>query len=453
MAVEVIQLSAIMTVVTSTRTALSPESNLPCDQDAVRELISRWREDLGGTYRTWFLWPERLKNFRSLRRGIEQVSADIEAGTFGTAYRGSSLETVVHGVAEQRQIFKGADHPFLWKPKLRIPDIYENRDNQLAFGRMLETCRCCTSEAQVLAAVRVFMGHNVKGLGPSAANLLYFLHPTLMPPFNTAIVKGYNALTGSRVKLGKWDEYLSMRDGVLAINHALQDLLSNDLGAIAGLMFDIGSGRFTAPPLPGDNTGVARATWQAELALARANGKVDTAQTAAERQDTTHTEVQGWLRDLGLALGFDVWIASNDRSRACGAGRLGDGCLTSLPSQVTSGPAADAIGLIDVLWLEREGHIRAAFEVEHTTSIYSGIVRMLDLALSGEPGIVRGLYLVAPDTREEEVRAQLRRPAFSRVADLHVRYLPYGELDRNREAIARFGHGLHPIEQLSRDLS
>jgi len=443
----------IMTVVTPTRPAPSLESVLPCDEAALRELVSRWREDPGGTYQTWFLWPERLKNFRSLRRGIEQVSADIEAGTFGTAYRGSSLETVVHGVAEQRQMFKGADHPFLWKPKMRIPDIYENRDNQLAFGRMLETCRCCTTEAQVLAAVRTFMGHNVKGLGPSAANLLYFLHPTLMPPFNTAIVKGYNALTGSRVKLGKWDEYLSMRHGILAINDALRDLLSNDMGAIAALMFDIGSGRYTAPPPPGDDTATARAAWHDELARARADGEVDKAQVAAEREDTTHTEVQGWLRDLGLALGFDVWIASNDRNRACGGGRLGDGCLTSLPSQVTSGPAADAIGLIDVLWLDREGHVRAAFEVEHTTSIYSGIVRMLDLALSGEPGIARGLYLVAPDSREEEVRAQLRRPAFSRVSDLHVRYLPYGELDRNREAIARFGHGLHPIEQLSRDLS
>jgi type II restriction enzyme len=442
-----------MTAVTPTRITPSQESVLPCDKAAVHELVSRWRDDLGGTYRTWFLWPERLKNFRSLRRGIEQVSADIEAGTFGTAYRGSSLETVVHGIAEQRQMFNGADHPFLWKPKLRIPDIYENRDNQLAFGRMLETCRCCTSEAQVLAAVRIFMAHNVKGLGPSAANLLYFLHPTLMPPFNTAIVNGYNALTGSRVRLGKWEEYLSMRQGILAINDALSDMLSNDLGAIAGLMFDIGSGRFTAPPLPGEDTGAARAAWQTELARARDNDEIDKAQTAAERQDTTHTEVQGWLRDLGLALGFEVWIASNDRSRACGGGRLGDGCLTSLPSQVTSGPAADAIGLIDVLWLEPEGHIRAAFEVEHTTSIHSGIVRMLDLALSGEPGIARGLYLVAPDSREDEVRAQLRRPAFSRISDLHVRYLPYGELDRNREAIARFGHGLHPIEQLSRDLS
>ncbi len=39
------------------------------------------------------------------------------------------------------------------------------------------------------------------------------------------------------------------------------------------------------------------------------------------------------------------------------------------------------------------------------------------------------------------MRAQLRRPAFSRVADPEVRYLPYGELERNREAMARFGSG------------
>ena len=38
---------------------------------------------------------------------------DIEAGTFGNLYRGSTLETVVNLVAELRQIFKGADHAFL----------------------------------------------------------------------------------------------------------------------------------------------------------------------------------------------------------------------------------------------------------------------------------------------------------------------------------------------------
>ena len=42
-----------------------------------RELIERWRADPGGTYRSWFLWEERLKNFRSIRRGLGQVVRDI----------------------------------------------------------------------------------------------------------------------------------------------------------------------------------------------------------------------------------------------------------------------------------------------------------------------------------------------------------------------------------------
>lgn len=171
--------------------------------DPLRPLITRWREDEGGTFCSWFLWEERLKNFRSIRRGIEQVIAEIEAGTFGNLYKGSSLETVVGSIAEQRQIFKGADHAFLWKPKLRIPDIYESRENQLAFGRFLDACLCCSAEDALLAAIHRLDACHIKGLGPAAANLLYFLHPTLVPPFNTAIVRGYNAISGARVKLGK----------------------------------------------------------------------------------------------------------------------------------------------------------------------------------------------------------------------------------------------------------
>ena len=420
--------------------------------DAFRTLVARWRTDPGGTYRTWFLWEERLKNFRSIRRGISEVVAEIEAGTFGNVYKGSSLETVVGSIAEQRQIFKGADHAFLWKPKLRIPDIYENREHQLAFGAFLDTCACCTSEREVLDAIRRLDAQRIKGLGPAAANLLYFLHPTVVPPFNTAIVNGYNALTGAKVKLGRWDEYLAMRAGVLDLNASCRDLLSNDLGAIAGLLFDIGSGRYAAPPR--DDNASTRAAWEAELALVRSeNAKTEKALAMAQEGDRTHTEIQAWLRDLGRALGYDVWIAANDRNRLHNGVKLCTGCLDVLPRDVDEAPGADAVRLIDVLWLERAGgRIAGAFEVEHTTSIYSGIVRLLDLALGAGASSPHGLFLVAPDSREEEVRAQLARPAFSRVADLGVRYLPYGELERHREAMARFGHGLKAVEAVARRL-
>jgi len=425
-----------------------PAADAPLDA-----LIRRWRSDPGATYQTWFLWEERLKNFRSIRRGIQTVVRDIRDGTFGTQYRGSTLETVVHSVAEQRQIFKGADHAFLWKPKLRIPDIYESPSNQQAFGTFLDTCVGCTQADELVEAVRALDRHRIKGLGPAAANLMYFLHPTHMPPFNTAIVNGYNALTGAKVKLGSWEEYLALRAGLLRLTADHRHLLSNDLGAVGGLMFDLGSGRYTPPPRTDDDAALQH--WQTDLARVREETAATArARSSANEHDRTHTEVQGWLRDLGAALGFDVWIAANDVSRPYAGGKLGDGCASTLPDSIVGRPGADAVRLIDVLWLDRARfEVVAAFEVEHTTSIYSGIVRMLDLALGAPGQATTGLYLVAPDGREGDVMAQLRRPAFSRVRDLGVRYLPYGELERHRESMARFGQGLKAVESVSRRLS
>ena len=66
---------------------------------------------------------------------------------------------------------------------------------------------------------------------------------------------------------------------------------------------------------------------------------------------------------------------------------------------------------IDVLWLKGRS-IRRAFEVEHTTSVYSGILRMADL-LALQPNMDIRLHIVAPLARREKVLQELRRPVFS----------------------------------------
>ena len=414
----------------------------------MRDLLRRWRDDPRGAYRTWFLWEDRIKNFRSIRRGVQQVAEEIAEGRFGVAYRGSSLETVVHSIAEQRQVFKGADHAFLWKPKLRIPDIYEHPGNQRAFGRLLDACVCCDTAEHVLAEIHRIDALQIKGLGPAVANILYFLHPTIAPPFNTAIVRGYNALFGANVKLGRWEQYLAMRQGLIAFNSKHRDLLSNDLGAAAAFCFDIGMGLYAPPPRQDDVA--ALASWREDLAKVREAAAL---KPGVEQDERTHTQVQGWLRDLGLALGYKVFIAQNDQGRLHEGGKLGEGCLTRLGGRLEAAPGADAVRLIDVLWLSDPDTIISAFEVEHSTSIYSGIVRMLDLALGGAAGSLHALYLIAPDKREVDVRAQIARPAFSRIGDLSVRYLPYGELDKHREAIGRFGTGIQALESVSHRLT
>ena len=104
------------------------------------QIIQQYKTDKQSVYNTWFINnEERLKAFRSIRRGVMQVVDDIKNKKFPNDVKGSSFEFVLTCITEQKQVFEGASHPFYWKPKLRIPDIYENGSNKLAFGQFWKT--------------------------------------------------------------------------------------------------------------------------------------------------------------------------------------------------------------------------------------------------------------------------------------------------------------------------
>ncbi|MDP3180855.1 MAG: hypothetical protein Q8M67_03490, partial [Bacteroidota bacterium] len=118
---------------------------------SLSKIIEQYKSDTESVYNTWFINNEdRLKAFRSIRRGVLQVIEDIKSGKFGNDFKGSSLEFVLTCITEQKQVFEGAAHPFYWKPKLRIPDIYENEKNKIAFGQFLENVLKATNEEQII---------------------------------------------------------------------------------------------------------------------------------------------------------------------------------------------------------------------------------------------------------------------------------------------------------------
>src|SRR6266498_2667084 len=111
------------------------------------QIIQQYKQDKQSVFNTWFINnEERLKAFRSIRRGVMQVIEDIKQKKFGNDFKGTSLEFVLTCITEQKQVFEGAAHPFYWKPKLRIPDIYENESNKTAFGQFLENVLKATTE-------------------------------------------------------------------------------------------------------------------------------------------------------------------------------------------------------------------------------------------------------------------------------------------------------------------
>src|SRR5205807_5014306 len=129
------------------------------------------------------------------------------------------------------------------------------------------------------------------------------------------------------------------------------------------------------------------------------------------RSVTQHTEIQFSLLCLGIDMGLDVWVAKNDRSRTWNGHILGTlpRIVSELPTQFNEATNR-TIELIDVLWLKGNS-IVAAFEVECTTAVYSGLLRMSDL-LALQPNLDIKLYLVAPDERRDKVEGEILRPTF-----------------------------------------
>ncbi len=368
-------------------------------------LIQQYKTDKESVYNTWFINnEERLKAFRSIRRGVMQVIEDIKCKKFPNDFKGSSLEFVLNVITEQKQVFEGASHPFYWKPKLRIPDIYENESNKQAFGQFLENCLNAKNEEQIIKEIIKLDSLKIKGLGPAVASILYFLHPTIIPPFNTAIINGFNFLFKDRKKLGSWSEYLKLREVLVDTNSRFRADLSSDLGAIAGLLFEIGSQKLV---LGGDEYLSEPERKKLEQLIEKRHQVVQ-----KEKEDENlHTEMQYHLLKIGNALGYDVIAASNDRSKKCHGQSFSFISLQCFPTITAEKEVLNTIQLIDVLWFEKgTNNVIAAFEVEKSTSIYSGILRLADLSYSIADGD-EVLYLVVPDTREKDVRLQLSRPA------------------------------------------
>ncbi|MBK8049286.1 MAG: hypothetical protein IPK16_20520 [Anaerolineales bacterium] len=109
-----------------------------------------------------------------------------------------------------------------------------------------------------------------------------------------------------------------------------------------------------------------------------------------------------------------IWLPKGDRSAVLGQWHPAGGVLLdSLPLNYDD-ETLRTLEQIDVIWLRVRSIVRA-FEVEHTTVIYSGILRMADL-LALQPNMKIKLHIVAPAARRDKVFHEIRRPVFARLA-------------------------------------
>jgi hypothetical protein len=136
---------------------------------------------------------------------------------------------------------------------------------------------------------------------------------------------------------------------------------------------------------------------------------VETPRRPAEVRESI--KIQSILAKIGSEMGMRIWIPKADRGAVLGEWEPEDGALVDILPLNYDSTTIKTIEQIDVLWLKGRSIVRA-FEVEHTTSIYSGILRMADL-LALQPNLSIKLHIVAPSARRDRVFEEIRRPVFA----------------------------------------
>jgi hypothetical protein len=133
------------------------------------------------------------------------------------------------------------------------------------------------------------------------------------------------------------------------------------------------------------------------------NGKLPT-------PDLSHSQIQTLLGAIGISKDFDVWIPSNDRSKLDWSLARHFNERENLPYGFEK--ISHILSEVDVVWLQRGGNdLKALFEVEHSTPIYSGLLRFNDIHLAA-PNLKARFSIVSNNERRSLFVKQLSRPTF-----------------------------------------
>ena len=179
----------------------------------------------------------------------------------------------------------------------------------------------------------------------------------------------------------------------------------------------------TEPDIP--TQPIAPEVNQDDAAAVEGDGQKE-AKTATNRDKTDkHTKIQYMLLWLGEKIGLDLWIANNDRNKKYNGKDLSLLFKTSPLPVRKYGEALETIEYIDVMWME-DDNVIVAFEVEESTGVYSGLLRLSDLKIVlSEPD----LYIVSKNYSFRKVKQEINRPTFKEVSlSKHCRYISYGLL-------------------------
>jgi hypothetical protein len=145
----------------------------------------------------------------------------------------------------------------------------------------------------------------------------------------------------------------------------------------------------------------------------------------------THSDIQAKLILIGSYLNYRTYTP--DRGKQSIYGTLGDLCSEKeIPKDSIPKLSIDTVRFIDVIWFDEEGYPTYAFEVEHTTDITKGLLRLYQIHK-----LRIRLYIIAEEENKEKFEREIQKSPFSKIKQEYV-FKNYQELDDFFESVKNF---------------
>lgn len=147
--------------------------------------------------------------------------------------------------------------------------------------------------------------------------------------------------------------------------------------------------------------------------------------------ELTHTDVQAKLLLIGSYLNYRTYTPDKSKYSEVYKNKLGDICTEQeVPEGAIPSLTVNTVKLIDVIWFDEEGYPTHAFEVEHTTDITKGLLRLYQTHK-----LRIKMFIIS--NQKDKFNTEVSKSPFVKIKDEFI-FKNYDELDAFFESVKKF---------------
>ena len=147
----------------------------------------------------------------------------------------------------------------------------------------------------------------------------------------------------------------------------------------------------------------------------------------------THYDLQAKLVLVGGYLNYRTFVPAPDKGRMTIYGNLGELCTENrIPEGSIPGLSLNTIKYVDVIWFDEEGYPTHAFEVEHTTDMAKGLLRLYQVHK-----LRIKMFIISDEENKNKFHREVSKSPFVKIKNEFI-FKNYDELDDFFQSVKNF---------------